>query len=279
MQRGRVRRVKIGLNAGIFPGGPAAAEACRLTKAAGAQGCELNVGETGAFSLETGAAELAAIHQAAADAGIELPSLHCGLHWKYPLTDPDATVRQKGIAALSRSLEIGAELGCRVLLVVPGVVKPEVPYAEAYTRAQEAVAILARRAEALGLSIGVENVWNRFLLSPLEMARFIDEVGSSAVGAYFDVGNILQYGYPQHWIATLGSRIRAVHFKDYRTDVPGGGGFVYLLQGDVPWKACMAEMRRVGYDGYVTAELGPYRHFPERAAGDTVAAMRAIVGG
>lgn len=270
--------VQIGLNAGIFPGGPSAAEACRLTKAAGAQGCELNLGETGAFSLETGSAELAAIRRAAEDAGVDLPSIHCGLHWKYTLTDPDPAVRGKGVAVLSRTLEVGAELGCRVLLVVPGLVKPDVSYADAYGRAQEGVAALARRAETLGLSIGVENVWNRFLLSPLEMARFIDEIGSAAVGAYFDVGNILLYGYPQHWIATLGTRIRAVHFKDYRIDVPGGGGFVYLLQGDVPWKACMQELRRVGYDGYVTAELGPYRHFPERTAADTVAAMRAILG-
>lgn len=269
--------MKIGLNAGIFPGGPSPAESCRLAAAAGAAGCELNLGEAGAFSLETSASDLAAIRRAAEEAGVELPSIHCGLHWKYTLTDPDSAVRAKGVAVLSRTLEVGAELGCRVLLVVPGVVRPDVPYAEAYARAQEGVSALARRAEALGLAIGVENVWNRFLLSPLEMARFIDEIGSPAVGAYFDVGNILLYGYPQHWIATLGSRIRAVHFKDYRTDVPGGGGFVYLLQGDVPWKSCMAELRRTGYDGYVTAELGPYRHFGERTAADTVAAMRVIL--
>jgi hexulose-6-phosphate isomerase len=269
--------MRIGLNAGIFPGRPAPAEVCRLSGAAGAQGCELNIGETGTLSLQSGSAELAVIRRAAADSGVELPSVHCGLHWKYTLTDPDAAVRAKGADVLARSLEIGAELGAGVLLVVPGVVKPDVSYADAYGRAQEGMALLARRAEALGLRIGVENVWNRFLLSPLEMARFIDQIGSEAVGAYFDVGNILLYGYPQHWIATLGTRILAVHFKDYRSDVPGAGGFTHLLQGDVPWPACMAELRRVGFDGYVTAELGPYRHLGERTATDTVAAMRAIL--
>jgi L-ribulose-5-phosphate 3-epimerase len=269
--------MKVGLNAGIFPGGPAPAEAIRLAQAAGADGCELNVAETGALSLETPAADVAALRRAAEDAGVDLPSIHCGLHWKYSLTDPDPAVRARGVAALGRTLEIGAALGCRVLLVVPGVVKPDVPYADAYGRAQESCAELARRAAALGLRIGIENVWNRFLLSPLEMARFIDELASPAAGAYFDVGNILAYGYPQHWLATLGGRVIAVHFKDYRADVPGGGGFVHLLQGDVAWKACMAELRRIGYDGYVTAELPPYRHLPERTAPDAVAAMRAIL--
>jgi L-ribulose-5-phosphate 3-epimerase len=268
--------VKVGLNAGIFPGGPAPAEAVRLAGEAGADGCELNVAEQGPLSLQTPAGELRAIRAAAAAAGVELPSLHCGLHWKYPLTDPDAAVRERGLDALRRTLEIGAELGCRVLLVVPGVVRPDVSYADAYPRAQEACAELCRHASGLGLRVGIENVWNRFLLSPLEMAAFVDALGPAA-GAYFDVGNILAYGYPQHWIATLGRRIVAVHFKDYRLDVPGGGGFVHLLQGDVPWQACMAELRRAGYAGYVTAELPPYRHLPERTAADTVAAMRAIL--
>ena len=269
--------MRIGLNAGIFPGNPLPAAAIQLAQAAGAQGLELNVAAEGPFSLETPETELAAVRAAAAAADVALPSLHCGLHWKYPLTDPDPAVRQRGLGALGRSLEIGATLGCEVLLVVPGVVTPQVPYADAYARAQEGVAILAQRAAAVGMRIGVENVWNRFLLSPLEMAAFIDTIGSSAVGAYFDVGNVLAFGYPQDWIATLGRRILAVHFKDYRGDVPGMGGFVHLLQGDVPWAACLAALRAIPYEGYVTAELGPYRHLPQRTAADTAAAMRAIL--
>ena len=269
--------MRIGLNAGIFPGGPGPVEAVRAAAAAGADGCELNVGESGPLSLQTSAADLQAVRRAAADAGVDLPSLHCGLHWKYPLSDPDPAVRARGLAALRRTVDIGAELGCGVLLVVPGVVTSAVSYRDAYGRAQEGCAELAQHAAGAGLRIGIENVWNRFLLSPLEMARFIDDLPGAAAGAYFDVGNILAYGYPQQWIAELGRRLVAVHFKDYRSDVPGGGVFVHLLQGDVPWKACMEELRRAGYDGYVTAELPPYRHLPERAAPDTVAAMRAIL--
>jgi L-ribulose-5-phosphate 3-epimerase len=270
--------MKIGLNAGIFPGRPAPAEAIRLAREAGAEGLELNLGEEGPFSLQSSEAELREIRRAAEAEGVELPTIHCGLHWRYPLTDPDEAVRRKGLEVLSRTLEVGATIGARVHLVVPGIVKPEVPYAEAYQRAQDGVARLARKAEAVGLRIGIENVWNRFLLSPLEMARFIDELGTPTVGAYFDVGNILAYGYPQHWIATLGGRIYAVHFKDYRADVPGGAGFVYLFEGDVPWGEIRTALQAVGYDWYVTAELGPYRFQPELTARDTVAKMRIVLG-
>lgn len=270
--------MKIGLNAGIFPGRPSPAEAVRLARAAGAEGLELNLGETGPFSLESSDQELRELRRAAEAEGIELPTIHCGLHWQYPLTDPDESVRAKGLQVLERTLEVGAAIGASVHLVVPGIVKPEVSYAEAYKRAQDGVGRLARKADTLGLRIGVENVWNRFLLSPLEMARFIDELGTRTVGAYFDVGNILAYGYPTHWIQTLGRRIYAVHFKDYRTDVAGGAGFVYLLQGDVPWGEIPAALREAGYDWYVTAELGPYRFRPEKAAADAVAAMRLILG-
>ncbi len=266
----------IGLNAGIFSGQDPEG-AIVATRQAGAEGCELNVAESGPLGLDTSGEEIRRLRHVAEAQGVALPSIHCGLHWRHPLSDPDPEVRQRGVAALARTLEIGAELGAGVLLVVPGVVTARVPYADAYARAQESVALLGSRASTLGMRVGVENVWNRFLLSPLETARFIDEIGQDSVGAYFDVGNVLAFGYPQHWIATLGRRILAVHFKDYRSDVAGMGGFVYLLQGDVAWRECVQGLQAVGYEGFVTAELGPYRHLPERTAPDTVAAMRAIL--
>ena len=269
--------MRVAVNLGIFPRSVGLGRALELAGEAGCDGVEVNIAETGPLSLESPAQELQEVARAARQAGLDIPSVHCGLHWRYTLTDPDPAVRQKGLDVLSRSLEIGAALGARVLLVVPGVVTADVSYADAYRRAQEGVARLADKAAQLGLQIGVENVWNKFLLSPLEMRRFIEEIGSPAVGAYFDVGNILAYGFPHHWIEVLAEKIVAVHFKDYRTDVPGGGGFVYLRQGDVPWAAVVASLRRVGYDGYVTAELPPYRYQGERAVFDTVRAMREIL--
>ncbi len=269
--------MKIGLNSEIFPREMSPTDAVRHAAAVGAQGYELVLQDKGArLSLDSEPTAFTELKRAADDVGVEIPSVCCSTHWTLPLTDPDPEVREAGIAALVRAMEIGSVLGARVLLVVPGVVKAEVTYATAYQRAAEGVARLAAHAQALGMRIGVENVWNKFLLSPLEMARFIDEIGSPAVGAYFDVGNVLTYGYPQHWIETLGQRIVAVHVKDYRNNVPGFGGFVHLLQGDVPWAAVRGGLDTVGYDGYVTAELSPYRFHPVEAALDTVRAMRLV---
>lgn len=268
--------MKIGVNAGLIPG-VGSLRALAIAKEAGCDGLELNIAEAGELSLESTPQDIAAIAAEARRIGIEIPSVHCGLHWKYTLTDNDAEVRARGLSTLDRSLEIGAELGAKVLLVVPGVVNPQVSYADAFRRALDGIQRLAKKADGTGVRIGVENVWNKFLLSPLEMRRFIDEINSPWVGAYFDVGNILAYGFPQHWIEVLAEKIFAVHFKDYRTDVPGGGGFVYLRQGDVPWKAVVEALGKVKYDWYVTAELPPYRYQGDRAVFDTVRAMREIL--
>lgn len=267
--------MKIGLSGEMYPPKFSVEEALRHAASCGADGYELTIPRTGPVSLEHPDG-FEHIRQAAIESGMEIPSMVCPVHWEMPLTDPDPEHRAIGMAALEQVLEVGQRLGIGLLLLVPGVVTATVPYADAYGRAQEAVRRLARRAEDLGMRIGIENVWNKFLLSPLEMVRFIDEIGSSAVGAYFDVGNIMAYGFPQHWIATLGSRILAVHVKDYRTDVAGYGGFVYLLQGNVPWQTVRTELEHIGYNGYITAELPPYRIFPEDAATDAVRAMRRI---
>src|SRR5690606_16928419 len=104
-----------------------------------------------------------------------------------------------------------------------------------------------------GVQVCVENVWNKFLLSPLEMRGFLDGLKSSSVGSYFDVGNVLATGYPEHWIQLLGSRIKRVHFKDYRRAVGTADGFCDLLSGDVNWPGVVSALCSIGYDGWVTA--------------------------
>ena len=130
------------------------------------------------------------------------------------------------------------------------------------------------------MALCVENVWNKFLLSPLEMKAFIDEFRSSGVGSYFDVGNALQTGYPEHWIGTLGSRIRRVHFKDYRRNVGTIDGFCDLLSGDINWPAVMQALRAIRYDGWIAAEMIPpvpfYKYSPETLIHNTSRAMDAI---
>ena len=195
------------------------------------------------------------------------------LHWRYSLTAAEPNIAEHGKDIARRMLEIAKLLGADTILLIPGVVTAEVPYDVAYQRAQSALKELARDAERLEVQIGVENVWNKFLLSPLEMARFIDEIGSPFVNAYFDVGNVLVSGFPQHWIPILGQRIKKVHVKDFRMDIGNITGFVNIYEGDVNWSAVKKALKDTGYDDVVTAEIGGYRTLPElgiRHAGESL---------
>ena len=173
------------------------------------------------------------------------------------------------------------------MLVVPAVVGVDfipgaevVPYDVAYDRARAFVEAALPVAARCGVSICIENVWNKFLLSPLEMRDFIDSFQSEWVGSYLDVGNALATGYPEHWIRILGHRIKRVHFKDYRRAVGTTAGFVDLLSGDANWPAVMRELRAIGYSGWVAAEMIPpspfYRYCPEVLIQNTSRAMDAI---
>ncbi len=161
------------------------------------------------------------------------------------------------------------------VLVVPGVVNTDVSYDQAYEVSQKSIRELLATAEELDVMMCLENVWNKFLLSPLEMRDFIDSFDSPLVQAYFDVGNILLYGYPEQWIEILGPRIKKVHIKDFNV---GTREFVGLLQGDVDYPTVMAAFRSIGYDGYITAELPSYSQFPKQFVYDTAAQMDAIFG-
>jgi hexulose-6-phosphate isomerase len=134
-------------------------------------------------------------------------------------------------------------------------------------------------AESYKVEIGLENVWNKFLLSPLEMRDFIDKVDSPYVGAYLDIGNTLANGFPEHWIRSLNSRIKKVHFKDYRMEAGGLHGFVDLLAGDVNYPAVTEELKKIGYDNWVTAEMIPnYKHYTKTIIYNTSNAMDSILG-
>ncbi|MDN5276055.1 MAG: L-ribulose-5-phosphate 3-epimerase [Clostridiales bacterium] len=149
----------------------------------------------------------------------------------------------------------------------------------AYERALEAFMQLKEEAEATKVSICLENVWNKFLLSPLEMRDFIDKINSPYVGVYLDVGNVIYTGYPEHWIRILGKRIKKVHFKDFRRKVGTLEGFVDLLAGDVNFPEVMQAFKEVGYDDYVTAEMIPnYTHYTNQIIYNTSKSMDRILG-
>ncbi|MEJ8548307.1 sugar phosphate isomerase/epimerase family protein [Brevibacillus borstelensis] len=266
-----------GINAWCFPADISIQEMLRQAKTHGYQGVELNLGEGEApFHLEMTEAELQAVAAQARELGLELPSVSTALLWKYPLTDNDESVREKGIRIVEKMLEAASVFGSKTVLVVPGLVTPEVSYDIAYERAREALKRLAKTAEEKRVSIGIENVWNKFLLSPLEMARLIDEVDSPWVGAYFDVGNVLQFGFPEQWIRILGKRLLAVHVKDFKTATGNITGFVPLLAGDIPWERVVEALNEVGYQGYVIPEISPFSRLPEQLIAQTSQALDAI---
>jgi len=231
-----------GLNHWALPGTPVR-DAATLAHQAGFDALELNLDEAGEVGLATTAADARALRATVEGAGLRVGGLSTALYWRVSPTAEDAATRARARTIATRQLELAAELGAGAILVVPGVVG----------RA-EFLAALAPAAERAAVDLAIENVWNKFLLSPLEMRRLVDEVGSPRIGVYFDVGNILNIGYPEQWLAVLGHRVRRVHLKDFRREPPG---FVNIGGGDVDWPAVGAALRDGGYDGTLTAELTP----------------------
>ncbi len=250
-----------------------------LAKDAGFDGVELALAEIGDINLNTTKEDMEKIKALADKHGIELYSIASGLYWDYPLTSNDPAVVEKAKSIVKKQLELASYIGADTILVVPGVVDPATPYDVAYERAFNALKELAPVAEQYGVVIGVENVWNKMLVSPMEMADFVDKIGSKYVGCYFDVGNVMLFSYPEHWIKVLGSRIKKVHFKDFKTAVGTLDGFVDILAGDVNYPAVMDAFKAVGYDNWVTAEmLPPYATYPETIVYNTSNAMDKILG-
>ncbi|MDH7601849.1 MAG: sugar phosphate isomerase/epimerase family protein [Armatimonadota bacterium] len=212
------------------------------------------------------------MREAAQKTGIRLHSVMFG-GWQAPLSSPDKQTAEKGAEGIRSALKFAKEVGADGVLVVPAVVNEQVRYAEAYERSQRYLRELAKYAEKFQVRILVENVWNNFLLSPLEFARYIDEIGSPWVQAYFDVGNVLAFGWPEDWIRTLGKRIKKIHLKDFKK---GPRQFVNLREGDVNWREVRKALREIGYSGYLTAEL---RGGDEEYLRDLSSRMDAIIRG
>ncbi len=194
-------------------------------------------------------------------AGLEIGSVACGLFWQKHFALPNPRRRIEARHLVVSCLDRAAWMGAPVILVVPAVVahfakpaEPVAPYAFALQQTYEALRELAPEAESRGVIIAIENVWNHFLLSPVETRELIDRIDSPWVRVYFDVGNVMRFGFPQDWIETLGRRIARVHAKDYQTAIGTVDGFCPLGDGDVDWVAVMAALRRTGYDGPLVFE-------------------------
>jgi hexulose-6-phosphate isomerase len=192
--------------------------------------------------------------------GLAMANIICSTHWGKPLTHQDPAVREQGIKGLKLALQESGELGCPTVLLVPGVVNKEVSYADAYPRSQAGIRQVLPDAEKAKVKIAIENVWNQFLLSPLEAARFVDEINSPLVGWHFDIGNVVTFGFPEQWIRILGKRILTLHIKEFsrkRRDEEGQSkGFgVELGEGDVNWAAVMKALDEIGYKNWGVLEV------------------------
>jgi hexulose-6-phosphate isomerase len=188
-------------------------------------------------------------------------------HWKLLLSSPDPKVREEGVEALKVAIEDARVFGADAVLLVPGRVTDLVSYDECWNRSVEEIKKAIPVAEKSNVIIAVENVWNNFLLSPMEAAEYIDQFGSAYVGAYFDCGNILAYGWPEQWIKILGKRIAKVHVKEYSRKIADeqgrSAGFkVKLREGDVNWTAVMNALDATGYKGWASIEM-PGGNTPE----------------
>lgn len=190
--------------------------------------------------------------KAAADAAkLRIHSVMNMDHWKYPLSSGDPEVVAKSMAGMETSLHNAKLWGADTVLLVPAVVDPKTNYADAWKRSQAQIRKLIPLAQELKVVIAVEEVWNKFLLSPLEFARYVDEFKSPWVKAYFDVGNVVLYGYPQQWIETLGNRIVKLHIKDFKRPAT----WPPLQEGEIDWKAIHQALSSTGYKGSATVEL------------------------
>ena len=238
--------IKKGVLLGMLPDKLSYAERFKLAREVG-----FNVVQAPTEADEHKAEE---IKKAADGAGIRIDSVMNMDHWKYPLSSSDSEVVEKGLAGMRTSLHNAKPWGADAVLLVPAVVNAQTSYRDAWTRSQKEIRKLIPLAEELKIVIAIEEVWNKFLLSPLEMAKYIDEFQSPWIQAWFDVGNVVLYGYPQDWIRTLGKRIVKVHLKDFKRK-ENGYAWVNLGDGDADWAEVRKAFAESGYAGSAIVEL------------------------
>lgn len=237
------QRLKKGVIFSMLPGSLSIAERFKLAHDAGFDGVEV--------SPTSDADEIKTMREAAANAGVEIHSIIFG-GWQSPLSSADPAVADLGVKEIKAGLDCAKQIGATGLLLVPAFVNADTRYEDAYKRSQKRLREVIPTAEKLKIPILIEDVWNNFLLSPMEMARYVDEAKSPWVQSYFDVGNVLAFGWPEDWVRTLGRRIKKIHVKDFKK---GPRQFCNLLDGDVNWPEVRKALDEVGYQGYLTAEL------------------------
>ncbi len=289
--------MRIGVNQFCFPAGCDVVQALRRAKAIGFDCVELCLtadqspektagGVTDALDISgyynrllhehVGERELLELRRVSEDVGLPVCSVGGIVSFSiYPLTAQDPSIAQRSMDAVRRMLDAAQTLGAGSILVIPGIATEDLRYEQAYETAQTRVAQLADYAP--GIQLMIENVWNNMLYSPLEMARFVDEMGKDNVGICFDIANARRFGSPEQWIRTLGKRVWELHCKDYRMSIDNINSFTNILDGDVNYPAVFAAAREIGFDGNWVVELIPPAHYMvDRTLRHALEALRAL---
>jgi hexulose-6-phosphate isomerase len=236
------------------------------TQSNGFEALELSVSNEGVINTNLSESECGAIRQKINDSGVFVDSIATGMSWGISPTSDDAEVRKNSIKLHQDAIRVASHLDCKALLFVPGVVKspisPEiVRYDRALDRLREAINQMLPIAEELDVDLCMENVWNGFFYSPIELRDFVDSFESDKLGVYLDIGNLIGYQqYPPHWIELLNSRIKRVQIKDFQENFDWTGSFSFcdLGAGDVPWKETVSALKSIQYKSTIIAEMLPW---------------------
>jgi hexulose-6-phosphate isomerase len=231
-------------------------------KKAGFDGIELNVdgkdGSAHSLSLETTDRELSDIYALSQKYGLPVVSISTSLWWSANMGSTTKEGREAANKLLEKQLICAKALGASGILTVPGGICDDMSIAEAYKNSSDFLEVSKGLIESYKIKVGLENVWNTFFLSPFDMAGFIDKLNCEYISAYYDVGNTVAFSWSEYWIGILGARISHIHVRDFKRNagVNSGGTWPNLLEGDVNYKKIIPELRKIGWDGYLTAEVG-----------------------
>ena len=236
------------------------------TKNNGFDALELSVSSEGVINTNTSKAECEIIRKKIEDSGIFVDSIATGMSWGVSPTSNDRSIREKSIKLHQDALKVASFLDCKALLFVPGVVKSPISpdivrYDKALDRLREAINQMLPIAEDLNVDLCMENVWNGFFYSPIELRDFVDSFDSDRLGVYLDIGNLIGYQqYPPHWVELLNSRIKRVQIKDFQENFDWTGSFSFcdIGAGDVPWKETIAALNAIQYKSTIIAEMLPW---------------------
>ncbi len=267
---------------GGFTGEKKPYEFIDFAAAQGLDGVEFTVGDC--IKIDITEEECKKIAAYAAVKKIGLRTMATGFYWGCSLSTPDEAERSQAVEFTRKYIQIANWLGVETILVIPGDTRvpwdesrPVVSYKDVWECSKRSIDEVTPLAEELNVNLALENVWNRFLFSPMEWKLYLDQFASEKVGIYFDLANCCIYCRPQDYIEILKERVKAIHVKNFsESDCAGGlhGFGDDLLEGMVDFKAVQKSLEAINYKGALTAEMVPFSRLPDMVLPDEELAVK-----